>query len=115
MAQIEGLKEQQAALTRVKNNLKKIGDINDFLKSVSGLAGEKDVEATYNISISFTAGEDIKRFKCPLLVEDNRYILEAAQRYKESIAAEVKKDSEEYRITLSPKENATLEWALTLG
>ena len=115
MAQIEGLKEQQAALTRVKNNLKRIGDINDFLKSVSSLSGKENIDATYNVSISFTAGEDIKRFKCPLLVNDNRYILEAAQRYKESIAQEVKKDAEEFRITLSPKESATLEWALTLG
>ena len=50
MAQIEGLKEQQEALTRVKHNLKKIEDINDFLKGASTLSEDKNVVATYNIS-----------------------------------------------------------------
>lgn len=115
MAQIEGLKEQQAALTRVKNNLKKVEEINDFLKSVAKLSGSENVDVAYNVSVSFVDGEDIKRFRCPLVIEDNKYILESAQKYKESIVAEVRKDSETYRITLSPKENATLDWAVTLS
>ena len=113
MAEIQGLKEQQEALKRVGQNIKRVEEINAFLKNVSALAGNKDVNVAYNVVVSFEANEDMKRFKSTMLVDDNRYILDSVQRYKDSVVAEVRKDAAEYRIALSPKESATLDWALT--
>ena len=62
--------------------------------------------------ISFTIGSDIKRFKAPMLVSDNRYIFDAVQKYKETVAAKIKQDAAEYRIGLTDKETAALEFKL---
>lgn len=110
MPQIEGLKEQQEALKRVKNNLKEVEDINSFLKGVSALPVDEGCDISYVITVTATNQDTLKRHRCPLLLSDNRYILEAALKYKESIVKKVRQDSDDYRITLSPKDNATLDW-----
>lgn len=112
MPEIEGLKEQQDALKRIKSNLKEIEDVNKFLKGVSELAANGDVQGAHEILISFTDGEDVKRFRCPLRVPDNRFVFEAAQAYKDEIVRKVRQDATDYRISLSPKDNATLDWRL---
>lgn len=112
MPQIEGLKEQQEALKRVTHNLKEVQDMNAFLEQVAAMSKDVNALADYNIMASFTVGKDVKRFKAPMLVSDNRYILEAVQRYKESIAATIRKDATDFRISLSEKETAILDWKL---
>lgn len=114
MPQIEGLKEQQDALKRVRNNLKEIEAINNFLKSVSALKDAEDAKVSYSVSVSVGAGEGSKRYKAPIQVSDNKYILNAALQHKQSIVATVKKDAADYRIGLSPKETAVLDWAPVL-
>lgn len=114
MAQIEGLNEQQEALKRVTQNVKKIEEINSFLKNVSSLSKDSSVSLSYNISVSVVNGTDNKKFKCPMILQDNHSILDGVQEYKNSIVALVRQDSAQYRIVLTPKENATLDWKLVM-
>ena len=111
MPQIEGLKEAQDALARIKHYLKDIDDINNFLKNVSTLSKDASVSATHSILITFTSGADIKKFKSPMEVSDNQFIFDAVRAYKESIVAKVKKDSSDFHIALSPKDIEILDWA----
>lgn len=112
MPQIEGLKEQQEALIRVTKNLKKVEEVNDFLKNVLALSQDDTFEASHNVSITFTNGNEMKKYKCPLLFKDMGPILDGAQRYKDTIAAEVRKDATDYRISLTQKEMESLDWNL---
>ncbi len=112
MPQIDGLQEQQEALARITKNLKKVADVNEFLKGVWEMSQDKNLEISQNILISFSNGEDMKKFKCPLLLPDMQPIYAGAQRYKEAFVSEIKKDAAEYRISLSQKEIEALDWKL---
>lgn len=109
MAQIEGLKEQQDALKRIKNNLKDIQDTNSLIRSILTLSEDASLHVSYDVTITFEKDSDIKRFKTPIVFQDNRVILEAVQKYRDSIIAKVKEDSTLYRISLNPQEHALLE------
>ena len=110
MPQIEGLKEQKAALQRVKQNLKVIENINSFIKSVAKLSKEPKANIQHQIEVSVESGEDFKRFKCPMVISDNNYIFEAVLKYKKSIVEKVNEDTSKYHISLSAQETAALEW-----
>lgn len=109
MAQIEGLEEQKDALKRINSNLKSIEEVNSIMKGIMSLSKDENVSVSYDITISFVTDNDIKRFKCPIIFDNNQHVLEAVQRYKDSIVAKVKEDSTMYRIALTTQEHAMLE------
>lgn len=105
---IEGLEEQKAALTRVKQNLNEIEKINESisnLKTYIDTAKEKE----YKIECEFVfEDESLKRIKIPVQLVDNAFLFEALNKHRETIANKIKEDSSKFRISLSPQELSLL-------
>ncbi len=108
---IKGFKEQNAALTRIKNNLSTIKKINEnivflseFASSPSDAAPKKEINL--NCKYFFTDGND-KKFKIPMEL-DNAFVLQTLHKYKDKIVKEIRDDAQKHQISLEPKEEALL-------
>lgn len=108
MAMIVGLDEQQAALKRVKDNLKEVASINRDLASIKEYVAKAKTKE-YNLACKFLFSDDsIKRIKVPLVIEDSDFIISALMKHKETIVKLIKDDAGKYHISLSPQEESSL-------
>ena len=107
MAFIEGLKERNAALTRIKNNLKIIKTINkdiSFLKDV----GAQDVKRTTKLDCKYVfANNSEVKIKIPIELTDE-FVLNALKQQKERVVEEIKNDVKNHRISLEQEEEDML-------
>lgn len=107
MAYIEGLKERNDALNRIKNNLKEIKAINNniaFLRdsSLSPSAKKIKLECKYVLKDGKTM-----TIKVPI-VSNDEFVLDALKQHKAKIVNEIRADVQNYRISLEPSEEKML-------
>lgn len=106
---IEGLEEQKAALGRIKDNLNQIKKINDSVKVIQEYtASEAKVQQCFEYSF-ILKDDSLKKVRIPVVIEDNKFVLEAAKKQKDAIVAAVNSDLAQYHISLSPQEKMLLE------
>lgn len=108
MAVIAGLEEQKAALKRVRDNLKEVEEINESLSNIKAyVADAKSKE--YKLECSFLFKDDsLKKIKIPIVINDVEFILNSLKTYKDDIVKNIKADSSEFHISLSPQEESSL-------
>ncbi len=105
---IQELDQQKAALVRINRNLAEVVKINAFLNSLNELHTDaSDVKTC--IEITFEKNDSLERLKSPILLDDFAFVLISAGNYKRSVVEKIKKDSEQYRISLTPDEKALIE------
>lgn len=108
MAEIEGLREQKEALKRVKDGLKEVEGINEYLSSIESYVAEA-TKKEYKLECSFLFKDDsIKKIKIPIVVNDVEFILSSLRTYKDEVVNSIKNDSSRFHISLSPQEESTL-------
>ncbi len=104
MAFIEGLEDQKAALKRVKDNLTEISKTDESISNLEMYANGA-TKKEFRIECEFIMPDDsLKKLKIPVQINDNKFLLDALLRQRETVAAKVREDSSKYRITLSPQE-----------
>lgn len=105
---IQELDQQKAALVRINRNLAEVTKVNAFIDSLNELHMDaSDVKTC--IEVSFEKNGSMERLKCPVLLDDFAFVLISAGNYKRSVVEKIKKDSEQYRISLTPEEKALIE------
>lgn len=105
---IQELDQQKAALVRINRNLAEVTKINAFIESLNELHMDASNVKTC-IEVSFEKNDSLERLKCPVLLNDFAFVLISAGNYKRSVVEKIKKDSEQFRISLTPEEQALIE------
>lgn len=105
MAFIEGLEEQRAALARIKSNLKEINSINEAISNIEKYVSDA-VSKKYEIKCEFVfKDESLKRISVPIELDDeNDLVITSLKKHKETVAELIRKDSSEYKISLTEQE-----------
>ncbi len=105
---IQELDQQKAALVRINRNLAEVTKVNAFITSLNELNKDaSDVKTC--VEIAFEKNGSLERLKSPVLLDDFAFVLISAGNYKRSVVEKIKKDSEQYRISLTPEEKALIE------
>ena len=105
---IQELDQQKAALVRINRNLAEVTKVNAFIENLTEHHMDaSDVKTC--IEVSFEKNDSMERLKCPVLLDDFAFVLISAGNYKRSVVEKIKKDSEQYRISLTPEEKALIE------
>ena len=105
---IQELDQQKAALVRINRNLSEVTKVNAFIKSLNELQmNATDVKTC--VEVSFERNGSLERLKCPVLLEDFNFVLITADNYKRTVVEKITKDSEQFRISLTPEEKALIE------
>ncbi len=111
---IEELDQQKAALVRINRNLSEVTKVNTFVSRLETLQSECEAAKT-GIEITFNINGSFERLKCPILIDDYRYILNAVENYKRSVVEKITRDSELYRISLTPEDKTVIEMKLNVS
>lgn len=98
MASIIGLADQQKALKEIKNSLKDLTTINEFLEA-------QNSSGVY--TITFTS-DDNKKYSTDIIVESKESINALAIKNKQKRCEDIVKKAEEYKIGLDSADKKIL-------